>query len=99
MKKKELIIEVKKVLTEALELRTPLNTEITEKIYEGIVNLHVKELVEFEETTIPKVGKLVVKERSARVVKNPKTGEEINVPAKKVIRLRATKSLKEKVNN
>ena len=96
MTKKELMIEVKKVVTEALGLETPVTTAVTEEIYGKIVDIHIKELLEKEETAIPNIGKLLLKVRSERIVKNPKTGEDILVPVKKVVRFKATKSLKEK---
>ncbi len=43
-------------------------------------------------------GSFKVKERSARVGRNPKTKEEINIPASKVPAFVAGKSLKESVN-
>lgn len=45
--------------------------------------------------TIPGLGKLIVKERPARVARNPKTGESMKVPAKKVLRFSALKVAKE----
>lgn len=43
-------------------------------------------------------GKFEVAERAARVCKNPKTGEAVNVEAKKVVKFKAGKLLEEKVN-
>ena len=46
---------------------------------------------------IDKVGILQVKERAARMGRNPQTGEEIKIPASKKIAFRPAKSLKEQV--
>ncbi len=43
-------------------------------------------------------GKFEVVERAARVCKNPKTGEAVNVDAKKVIKFKAGKTLEENIN-
>lgn len=43
-------------------------------------------------------GKFEVTERAARTCRNPKTGEEMKVEAKKAVRFKAGKSLAEKVN-
>lgn len=43
-------------------------------------------------------GKFEVTERAARVCKNPKTGEEVKVDAKKVVKFKPGKALSEKVN-
>ncbi len=40
------------------------------------------------------LGTFSVSERSARKGRNPKTGKEINIAAKKVVRFRAGKALK-----
>ena len=45
--------------------------------------------------TLPSLGKFKVKKRAARTARNPQTGEEIKVPAKKVPAFSSTKSLKE----
>lgn len=43
-------------------------------------------------------GTLAVKERQARVGRNPQTKEEIQIPASKVPSFKAGKSLKDMVN-
>lgn len=45
--------------------------------------------------TIPGVGKLVIVNRAARMGRNPKTGETIQIPAKKVLKFRVAKAAKE----
>ena len=44
-------------------------------------------------------GTFEVKEVAARTGRNPKTGEEIAIPAKKAVKFKAGKSLADKVNN
>jgi DNA-binding protein HU-beta len=43
------------------------------------------------------LGVFQLKERKARVARNPRTGEMVQVPAKKVIKFRVLKDLKEAV--
>ncbi|MBL9126328.1 MAG: HU family DNA-binding protein, partial [Verrucomicrobiales bacterium] len=38
--------------------------------------------------TLPGIGKLVLVNRKARLGRNPKTGETIKIPAKKVVKFR-----------
>ena len=45
--------------------------------------------------TLPGIGKLVVVNRNARVGRNPKTGETIQIPAKRVLKFRVAKAAKE----
>jgi DNA-binding protein HU-beta len=47
--------------------------------------------------TLPGVGKLVVVNRKARVGRNPATGEEIKIPAKKVLKFRVAKAAKDSI--
>lgn len=55
-------------------------------------------LVEGDGVTFTGWGKFEVAERAARTCKNPKTGEAVDVPAKKVVKFKAGKMLEEKVN-
>nr|WP_281172486.1 HU family DNA-binding protein [Chitinimonas koreensis] len=50
-----------------------------------------------EEVTLPGIGKLKVKDKAAKVGRNPKTGEEIKIPAKRVPAFTAVKALKDSV--
>jgi DNA-binding protein HU-beta len=47
--------------------------------------------------TLPGLGKLVRVHRNARVGRNPKTGEAIQIPAKDVVKFRVAKACKEAV--
>ncbi len=62
----------------------------------GSVTAH--ELTGGDEVTLPGIGKLTVKTRAARTGRNPGTGEEINIPAKKVPHFSAAKALKDSLN-
>ena len=45
--------------------------------------------------TIPGIGKLVVVNRKARLGRNPKTGETIQIPAKRALKFRVAKAAKD----
>jgi DNA-binding protein HU-beta len=47
--------------------------------------------------SIPGIGKLVLVNRKARVGRNPRTGEPIQIPAKTVVKFRIAKACKEAV--
>ena len=47
--------------------------------------------------TLPGIGKLVLVDRKARIVRNPATGAQINIPAKTVVKFRVAKAAKEAV--
>ncbi len=46
---------------------------------------------------IPGVGRLVRVERKARMGRNPATGEAIKIPAKKVVKFRVAKAVKDAI--
>ena len=47
--------------------------------------------------TLPGIGKLVLKNRAARIGRNPKTGEQIHIKAKKVVKFRVAKAAKDAI--
>ncbi|WP_273428914.1 HU family DNA-binding protein [Chitinibacter tainanensis] len=49
------------------------------------------------EVTLPNVGKIALKSRDARVGRNPRTGEAVQIPAKKVLKFTPAKALKDAV--
>lgn len=48
---------------------------------------------------VPGIGKLVLVDRKARTARNPKTGEEVQVPARKALKFRIAKVCKDAVLN
>jgi len=49
--------------------------------------------------TLPGVGKIYCRERPARMVRNPATGEQIHKDADKVVKMTIAKALKDSVNS
>lgn len=47
--------------------------------------------------TLPGLGKLVLVNRKARMGRNPATGAEIKIPAKKVVKFRVAKAAKDAI--
>ena len=47
--------------------------------------------------TLPGLGKLVLKNRAARMGRNPATGETIQIPAKRVVKFRVAKAAKDAI--
>jgi len=46
---------------------------------------------------VPNFGRLVLANRKARMGRNPQTGEPIKIPAKRVVKFRLAKALKDSV--
>jgi len=68
-----------------------------EEVVNGMFDAIVSTLSKGEEVSIAGLGIFSVKDRAARVARNPKTGEPVQVPARKVPKFRAAKALKEAV--
>jgi DNA-binding protein HU-beta len=47
--------------------------------------------------TLPGIGKLVLVNRKARIGRNPATGQQIKIPAKKVVKFRVAKAAKDAI--
>ena len=47
--------------------------------------------------TIPGLGKLKLANRKARIGRNPQTGKEIKIPAKRVVKFRIVKAAKDAI--
>jgi DNA-binding protein HU-beta len=68
------------------------------RFYDGLVELARKQLLTNKEFVLPGLGVLRVSARAARVARNPRTGEQVKVPRKNVVRFRAYKELRELLN-
>ncbi len=62
-----------------------------------LAGLARNELQETGEFSLPGIGKLVVHNRDARTGRNPATGEAVEIPARKVVKARIAKSLRDAV--
>ncbi len=47
--------------------------------------------------TLPGIGKLKLKNRAARIGRNPATGEQIQIPAKRVVKFTVAKACKDAI--
>lgn len=75
---------------------------LTKKQVETIVDMifeYMKEkLSKGEKIELRGFGNFRVKERNARVARNPKTGEKVEVPPQKAIHFKMSKALKDALN-
>lgn len=58
----------------------------------------VEALINGENVQLVGFGTFTVKSHKARKGRNPKTGEELNIPAKNVVKFKAGKGMNEAVN-
>jgi DNA-binding protein HU-beta len=66
---------------------------------DAMVNVITKEVSGGGAVTLPGVGKIYCRERPARLVRNPATGEQIQKEADKVVKMTIAKALKDSVND
>lgn len=66
---------------------------------DAIVDVITKEVSGGGAVTLPGVGKIYCRERPARMVRNPATGEQIHKDADKVVKMTIAKALKDSVND
>jgi len=66
-------------------------------LFDELTMLAEKELKRSGEFQLPGMVKLVLQKRKARMGRNPATGEEINIPAKTVVKARIVKQMKDAV--
>ncbi|MBI3988766.1 MAG: HU family DNA-binding protein [candidate division NC10 bacterium] len=75
--------------------KTGVTKATTSSFLEELAKLAAKETK--NGFTIPGIGKVVLVQRKARMGRNPRTGEPIKIPAKKVVRFRIAKAFKDSV--
>lgn len=91
MNQSELILKVASISGES--------KKAVEAVLKTAADVIQAELQEGGEATLPGLGKLTVKAKSARIGRNPKTGEEIEIQARHAPHFSAAKALKDAVNN
>ena len=64
-------------------------------VIEALIGLAYKEAK--NKFTVPGLGKLELKNRKARMGRNPKTGEPIQIKAKRVVKFRVAKAAKDAI--
>ena len=66
---------------------------------DGIIAVISREVSGGGAVTLPGVGKIYCRERPARMVRNPATGEQIHKDADKVVKMTIAKALRDSVNS
>ncbi len=66
-------------------------------ILDEVAALAVAETKKTGAFVLPGIGKLVISNRKARMGFNPATGEQIKIPAKRVVKMRLAKACKDAI--
>jgi DNA-binding protein HU-beta len=76
---------------------TGINNRVSKQFVEALAELAVRETKKNGVFILPGIGRLVRADRKARTGRNPATGEAIKIPAKKVVKFRVAKSVKDAI--
>jgi DNA-binding protein HU-beta len=85
-------------LKAAVATEADLTQADSEKAVKAVFLSISKALQDGDSISIIGFGSFSVSDRAARMGRNPRTGEEMKIPAAKVVKLKVGKSLKEAVN-
>lgn len=88
----------KRDLVKAIAETTGFTQKDVLTVVDGVFET-IASAVKNDEVAITGFGKFVAAERPARVMRNPATGAQVKVPAKKSIKFRPAKSLKDSINS
>ncbi len=86
-------VDLVRTAIERLEISRKDAIELIDGLFEDIQQA----VVAGEAVKIPGFGQFKVRDRAARMARNPATGEQVKVPAKRVFKFLPAKALKEAV--
>lgn len=87
----------KKELITAMAGKANLSQKDAGKALEALIAAITETLMADGNLTIPCLGKFQVKERAARIGKNPRTGERVEIAASRYPTFKAGKALKDAI--
>lgn len=76
---------------------TGVNSKVARQMITTLTEIAVRETKKKGVFVLPGIGRLVRQERKARTGRNPATGETIKIPAKKVVKFRIAKAVKDAI--
>ena len=85
----------KSQIAAAIAEKNSITKKVAVEILEQLATLAYKNAK--DTFTIPGLGKLVLVNRAARMVRNPATGEAIKIKAKRVVKFRVAKAAKDAI--
>ena len=92
------IIMNKKELVVAMAEKSEMSKKDVEKALQAFTDVVSEQLQKGEKIQLVGFGTFEVSERAARTGRNPKSGEEMTIPASKAPKFKAGKALKDLVN-
>lgn len=86
-------------LTEAVYREVGLSRNESAELVESVLSHISNALVEGESVKISSFGTFAVREKGARMGRNPKTGEEVPIEPRRVLVFRPSHILKDRIND
>lgn len=85
-------------LVAALAEKTDSDKASANRMLEALTEVVTNEVANGGAVTLPGLGKFSCRERPARMVRNPATGEQMHKDADKVVKVTIAKALKDVIN-
>jgi len=74
-----------------------ISNKAAKELLDNLAQIAVSETKKNGVFVVPGVGRLVLVQRKARMGRNPATGEAIKIPAKKVVKFRVAKAVRDAI--
>ena len=88
----------KKEIVSSIYMQLGFSKKVSETLLDDILDLLVEKLVINKKVKISKFGTFIVKNKKSRVGRNPKTKEEKRISERNVLLFKASKELKNYIN-
>ena len=85
-------------LIDAMASNAEISKADAKKALDGFIAATTNALTDGDRVSLVGFGSFSISERSARTGRNPQTGKEISIPAKKVVKFKPGSELNGKVN-
>ena len=89
----------KKDLINSIYMQIGFSKKISENLLEDFLSIILEEIIINKKVKIPKFGTFILKKKNSRIGRNPKTLEKKIINERNVILFKASKYLKNYINN
>ncbi len=89
----------KKEIINSIYMQLGFSKKISENLLEDFLTIILNEIIKNKKVKISNFGTFILREKKSRVGRNPKTLEKKIISERKVILFRASKELKNYINN
>lgn len=89
----------KKEIAEKINLKLGYSIEESKEFLDFIFQTIIKKVKLGEEVKIPELGNFSLVKKKERIGRNPKTGKSAIISRRKVVKYKASKILRKKINN